>query len=105
MPTKTRKTLKKIHTGGKTFASNHKVSLFYNNHEVKCDVCKHNNYKETIGTIHKSKVRSTLTGAFFGETAEDIFATTSVIIYTCTICGLCKIIRNKPPIHIIAKDI
>lgn len=103
MTLKPRKTRK--HIGGKTFATNHKVELFYNNHEVKCDVCKSNKYKETIGTIHKSKVRSTLTGAFFGEAAEDIFATTSVIIYTCTTCGLCKIIRNKPPIHIIAKDI
>ena len=103
MPRKTRKTKK--YMGGKTFASNNNLALSYNGKDVTCEVCNNNTYRETIGTIGKSKVRSAMTGILFGETAEDVFATTSVIIYTCTICGLCKIIRNKSPINIIAKPI
>jgi hypothetical protein len=92
----------KTYKGGKTFASNKPVQLFYNENEVVCDVCKKNNYKETTGALDKSKVRSGIGQLFFGDAAE-ILDTTSVIIYTCTTCGLCKIIRNKDPIRIIAK--
>jgi hypothetical protein len=94
----------RTYKGGKTFASNKNVQLFYNNTEISCDVCKENNYKETIGTIDKSKVRSGVGQFFFGEAAE-ILDNTSIIIYTCNTCGLCKIIRNKDPIRIVAKEV
>jgi len=95
------KTLKK---GGKTFATNKKIKLTYNNSEVTCDVCKTNNFTETIGAFDKSKVRSGVGQALFGSVAE-ILDTTSVIIYTCNQCGLCKIIRNADPIHIVGSEI
>lgn len=94
----TRKTRKR---GGKTFANNRPVSLNYNANPIKCDVCASNNYTEIIGTIDKSKVRSGFGQFFFGEAAE-ILDNTSIIIYTCNTCGMCKIIRNKDPIVISA---
>jgi hypothetical protein len=95
---KTRKI--KIHTGGKTFAADEPVQLFYKTKALKCEACEENEYKETIGTFGKSKVRTALTDVFFGTLAGDVFATTSVKIYTCTTCSLCKVIRNKAPFHI-----
>ena len=94
----------RTYKGGKTFASNKMVQLFYNNASIGCEVCKENNYKETIGTIDKSKVRSGVGQFFFGDAAE-ILDNTSIIIYTCNTCGLCKIIRNKDPIRIVAKEV
>ena len=85
-----RKTRKR---GGKTFASSKPVTLSYNNNPVNCDVCKSNNYTEVTGTIDKSKVRSGVGQFFFGEAAE-ILDNTSVLIYTCNTCGMCKIVRN-----------
>lgn len=85
-----RKTRKR---GGKTFATSKPVTLNYNNNPILCDVCKSNNYTEVIGTIDKSKVRSGFGQFFFGEAAE-ILDNTSVIIYTCNACGMCKIVRN-----------
>ena len=95
-----RKTRKR---GGKTFASSKPVTLNYNNNPILCDVCKSNNYTEVIGTIDKSKVRSGFGQLFFGEAAE-ILDNTSIIIYTCNACGMCKIIRNKDPIAIKATE-
>jgi hypothetical protein len=98
--TKSSKTLK----GGKTFATDKNLKLTYNDNEVNCDICKNNSFKETIGAFEKSKVRSGVGQAFFGHAAA-ILDTTSVIIYTCNTCGLCKIIRNKDPIKVISKEI
>jgi hypothetical protein len=94
---KTRKT-----RGGKTFSSDKPVKLNYNNKQILCDVCQSNNYTETTGAFGKSKVRTGVNSVFFGEAAE-ILDTTSVIIYTCNTCGLCKIIRNKDPLLIKAE--
>jgi len=96
-----RKTRKR---GGKTFASSKPVTLSYNNNPILCDVCKSTSYTEVIGTIDKSKVRSGIGQFFFGEAAE-ILDNTSVIIYTCNTCGMCKIIRNKDPIAIKATEL
>jgi hypothetical protein len=90
--------------GGKTFSSSVPVQLTYNNKEVICDVCSSNNYKEFTGSIDKSKVRQGFGQMFFGETA-DVLDNTSVIIYICNTCGMCKIIRNRDPLQIIAKPL
>jgi hypothetical protein len=90
--------------GGKTFSSSKPVKLHYKEKEIKCHVCESNNYTENTGTISKSKVRQGLGEVVFGEAAE-ILDNTSVIIYTCNTCGLCKIVRNKNPILIEAKEI
>jgi ssDNA-binding Zn-finger/Zn-ribbon topoisomerase 1 len=90
--------------GGKTFSSSAPVKISYNGKEITCDICGSNNYTETTGAFGKSKVRSGVGQFFFGEAAE-ILDTTSVIIYTCNTCGLCKIIRNKDPILITAEKI
>ena len=90
--------------GGKTFSSNQPVKLNYDAKEIICEVCNNNNYTETIGTISKSKVRQGFGEFFFGEVA-DIIDNTSVIIYTCNGCGLCKIIRNKDPLRITATNL
>ena len=85
--------------GGKTFSSSTPVKLSYNDKSIVCEVCGNNNYSENTGSFGKSKVRSGVGQLFFGE-AADVLDTTSVIIYTCNSCGLCKIIRNKEPLLI-----
>ena len=85
--------------GGKTFSSSTPVKLNYNGKDITCEICNSNNYTENTGTISKSKVRQGLGDIFFGEAAQ-VLDNTSVIIYTCNTCGLCKIIRNKDPILI-----
>ena len=90
--------------GGKTWSSSKPVKLIYNSNDVNCEVCGNNNYTETTGTISKSKVRQGFGDIFFGEAAE-VIDNTSVIVYTCNTCGLCKIIRNKDPILINAQEI
>ena len=90
--------------GGKTFSSSSPVKLNYNNTEVKCNVCDNNNYTEFTGTIDKSKVRQGFGQMFFGE-AADVLDNTSIIIYICNTCGMCKIIRNKDPLLIVASPI
>ena len=97
---KSRKTRKL--RGGKTFSSSTPVKLTYNGKHITCDVCQNNNYKETTGAFGKSKLRTGVGSVIFGESAE-ILDTTSVIIYTCNTCGLCKIIRNKDPLLIKAE--
>ena len=67
---------------GKMFSSNQSVQLSYQNNLINCEVCAANNYTENTGAFGKS-----------------------VIIYTCNICGLCRIIRNKEPIKIVAMPI
>ena len=96
------KTKKRI--GGKTFSSSKPVKINYKEKEITCDVCGSNNYTETTGTIGKSKVRQGLGEVVFGEAAE-IIDNTSVIVYTCNTCGLCKFVRNKNPMLIEAKEI
>ena len=90
--------------GGKTFGSNAPVKLSYNGKAILCAVCGSNNYTENTGAFDKSKVRSGVGQIFFGDAAE-ILDTTSVIIYTCNGCGLCKIIRNKEPLKITAQPV
>jgi hypothetical protein len=97
--TKTRKRI-----GGKTFSSNNPVNLHYNNEKIVCYVCGHDTYSETIGTINKSKARSGVGQFVFGDMA-DVIDNTSVILYTCNHCGMCKTIRNKDPLMIIASDV
>ena len=90
--------------GGKTFSSSTPVKLNYNGKDITCEICNSNNYIENTGTISKSKVRQGLGNIFFGEAAE-VIDNTSVIIYTCNTCGLCKIIRNKDPILISSQPV
>jgi ssDNA-binding Zn-finger/Zn-ribbon topoisomerase 1 len=85
--------------GGKSISSSVAVKLKYKEKEVVCDVCGSNHYTENTGAFGKSKLRSGVGQIFLGEAAE-ILDTTSVIIYTCNTCGLCKIVRNKNPIMI-----
>ena len=99
---KSRKTRKL--NGGKTFSSSIPVKLTYNGKHITCDICQNNNYKETTGAFGKSKVRTGVGSVIFGEAAE-ILDTTSVIIYTCNTCGLCKIVRNKDPLLIKAEPV
>jgi ssDNA-binding Zn-finger/Zn-ribbon topoisomerase 1 len=89
---------------GKLFGSNQNVRLNYNEKTITCEVCGENNYTENTGTFGKSKARAGVGQFFFGD-AADVLDTTSVIIYTCNNCGLCRIIRNKDPIQIIAQPI
>ena len=90
--------------GGKPFSSSTPVKLNYNGKDITCEICNSNNYIENTGTISKSKVRQGLGNIFFGEAAE-VIDNTSVIIYTCNTCGLCKIIRNKDPILISSQPV
>lgn len=99
---KRRKTIKLI--GGKTFSSSKPVQLKYKEKDINCDICGSNHYTENTGTISKSKARQGVGQVFFGEAAE-ILDNTSIIIYTCNTCGLCKIIRNKEPLMIHTKEI
>jgi hypothetical protein len=99
---KSRKLRKLI--GGKTLSSSTPVKLNYNGKDIICEICNSNNYTENTGTISKSKVRQGLGDIFFGEAAQ-VLDNTSVIIYTCNTCGLCKIIRNKDPILINAQPV
>lgn len=85
--------------GGKTISSHTQVKLNYKDKEIVCDVCGSNHYTENTGSFNKSKLRSGVGQIFLGNAAE-ILDTTSVIIYTCNTCGLCKIIRNKDPLLI-----
>ena len=96
---KTRKT-----TGGKTFSSNNPVNLHYINNPIVCYVCGHNTYSETVGTINKSKARSGVGQFIFGDLA-DVIDNTSIILYTCNQCGMCKMVRNREPHMIIASDV
>jgi hypothetical protein len=97
-----RKTKKII--GGKTISSNKPVKITYKEKEILCEICSSNNYTENTGTISKSKVRQGVGNVLFGEAAE-VLDNTSVIIYTCNTCGLCKIVRNKEPLSIQTKEI
>jgi hypothetical protein len=90
--------------GGKTWSSDKPVKLNYNGRDILCEICSSNNYTETTGTLGKSKVRQGFSGLFFGEAAE-VIDSTSIIVYTCNTCGLCKVIRNKDPILITAQQI
>lgn len=85
--------------GGKMISSDKNVQLNYQKKMINCEVCGKNNYKETTGTFGKSKIRSGVGDLLFGDSAN-ILDTTSVIIYTCNNCGLCRIIRNKEPLQI-----
>ena len=98
---KTRKNKTRKILGGKTFSQTKPVEIKYQNRNVVCDLCKNKEFTENTGSFGKSKVRSTAAQVFLGDLAETI-DTTSVIIYTCNECGLCKIIRNKDPLKIIA---
>lgn len=89
----------KRNKGGKSYGASGDVKLTYHNKNVFCEVCKENSYKEKTGSFGKSKVRSGLGQALFGD-AADVLDTTSVIIYICNHCGLCKVIRNREPILI-----
>jgi ssDNA-binding Zn-finger/Zn-ribbon topoisomerase 1 len=90
--------------GGKAISSSSAVKLKYKEKEVVCDVCGSNHYTENTGAFGKSKLRSGVGQIFFGD-AADVLDTTSVIIYTCNTCGLCKIIRNKEPLLIAAEPV
>jgi ssDNA-binding Zn-finger/Zn-ribbon topoisomerase 1 len=96
------KTLK--NKGGKAISSSKSVKLNYHNKGIDCEVCEKNDYTENTGTFGKSKLRSGVGQFIFGD-AADVLDTTSVIIYTCNTCGLCRIIRNKDPISITAEPI
>ena len=89
---------------GKAISSSGAVKLKYKEKEVVCDVCRSNHYTENTGSFGKSKLRSGVGQIFLGE-AADVLDTTSVIIYTCNTCGLCKIIRNKDPLLITAHPV
>ena len=94
----------KKNRAGKAFSSSNSVKLNYHNKAVDCEVCGKNDYTENTGTFGKSKLRSGVGQIFFGD-AADVLDTTSVIIYTCNNCGLCRIIRNKDPISITAEPV
>lgn len=90
--------------GGKTTSSYVPVSLQYGNSNVLCDVCKNNKYTELTGAFEKSKARQGVGQFFFGQAAE-VFDNTSILLYFCTTCGLCKVIRNEKDLKIIATPI
>jgi hypothetical protein len=84
---------KKTRHGGKTFASSKPVKITYEGSPILCDVCKHDTYTETIGSLNKSKVRSGLGQFVLGDAAE-ILDTTSIIVYFCKQCGNGRMVRN-----------
>jgi hypothetical protein len=98
-----RKTRRNIQKGGKT-TSDGNVKLSYNGNELKCTICGTNNYEEVIGSINKSKARTIIRNFLLGSETGDV-DNTSVITYFCNTCGLCKMIRNKDPLQIIAAKI
>jgi len=94
----------KKRTAGKSYGTSGNVKLTFNDKNVVCEICKENNYKEKTGSFGKSKLRSGIGQAIFGD-AADVLDTTSVIIYICNNCGLCKVIRNRDPLQIKAEPI
>jgi ssDNA-binding Zn-finger/Zn-ribbon topoisomerase 1 len=94
----------KKNLAGKLYGTSGNVKLTYNDKSVLCEVCNENNYKEKTGSFGKSKVRSGIGEVFFGDVAE-VLDTTSIIIYICNQCGLCKVIRNREPILIKSEPI
>lgn len=105
----TRKHYSKYVSGGKTTASSFPVKLVFMTEqgvskEVACSVCGSNHYKETIGTLGKSKVRQGVGQFFFGEAAE-VLDTTSIITYFCNMCGVAVVVRNLDTTKIIAQPI
>jgi ssDNA-binding Zn-finger/Zn-ribbon topoisomerase 1 len=99
---KNNKTQKRV--AGKMYGISGNVKLTFNGKNVVCEICKENNYKEKTGSFGKSKIRSGVGEVIFGDVAE-VLDTTSVIIYICNNCGLCKVIRNKDPLLIKAESI
>lgn len=95
-PSRKTKTFKHNKTikGGKTFSSSRPVHLHYNGAEVPCDVCGKNLYKENTGTIGKSKMRSLMGQFIFGSLA-DALDNTSIILYSCQTCGMCRLVKNS----------
>jgi ssDNA-binding Zn-finger/Zn-ribbon topoisomerase 1 len=100
---KYRKNIKKTNTrknrGGKLYGTSGNVKLTFHNKKVDCEICGSNDYTEKTGAFGKSKIRSGLGQMMFGD-AADVLDTTSVIIYICNNCGLCKVIRNREPLLI-----
>uniref|UniRef100_A0A6C0JKJ0 Uncharacterized protein n=1 Tax=viral metagenome TaxID=1070528 RepID=A0A6C0JKJ0_9ZZZZ len=94
----------KKNKGGKSYGATGNVKLTYDDKNVLCEVCKENSYQEKTGSFGKSKLRSGIGQAIFGD-AADVLDTTSVIIYICNHCGLCKVIRNREPILIKAEPV
>ena len=92
----------KTFKGGKTFSARKPVKLHYNNIEVKCDVCGHNYYRENTGTIGKSKMRALMGQFIFGSLA-DALDNTSIILYSCETCGMCRLVKNSGSRKIDAK--
>ena len=92
----------KTFKGGKTFASMHPVKLHYDGTEVLCDVCGTNSYHEYTSSIGKSKVRSLVGQLFLGIVAGTL-DTTSVLLYSCANCGMCRVVRNLGSRKIAAK--
>jgi ssDNA-binding Zn-finger/Zn-ribbon topoisomerase 1 len=99
---KNNKTKKRL--AGKVYGTSGNVKLTFNDKNVLCEICNENNYKEKTGSFGKSKIRSGIGEAIFGDFAE-VLDTTSIIIYICNNCGLCKVIRNREPLLIKAESI
>jgi hypothetical protein len=92
----------KTFKGGKTFSARKPVQLHYNGIEVPCDVCGQNLYKENTGTIGKSKMRALMGQFIFGSLA-DALDNTSIILYSCETCGMCRLVKNSGSRKIDAK--
>jgi len=90
---KNKNTRKIRRVGGKTFASSNPVKITYDGSPILCDVCKHDTYIETIGSLNKSKVRSGLGQFVLGDAAE-ILDTTSIRAFFCKQCGRGLMFRN-----------
>ena len=67
------------------------VQLTYQGTEVKCVVCGTNRYSKVDATLPKSKARNFVGQMFLGDVAE-IFDTTSVVVYACVNCGMCRMV-------------
>jgi len=80
-----------------------KKLMFNGTQEVLCELCKSNSYVETFSSMDKSKTRTIVREFVFGDSSENL-DNTSVILYTCNTCGLCKIVRNKD-VKIVSQDI
>jgi hypothetical protein len=102
MTRKTRKNQKKQGGGlfsglglnAPVFENKNAVSLSYNSNPIKCDVCGNIDFTEIQSSIDKSKVRTFVREAVFGDGSENI-DNTSVILYVCQTCGNCRMVRNN----------
>jgi len=69
------------------------ISIAYKGTAKKCYICDSNKYLKTLGAIEKSKLQNAVVNQVFGDIGS-IINDTSIVNYTCMVCGYCQIFRS-----------